>query len=87
MGDTQQSDNWVFDCLVGFLRGPVWSVPVNTFIEHKSLGRVPLYFYTAVSIIIIAVFEPDSGDKNAEEYKKIHEDYKNLVRKLTFLWM
>ncbi|XP_037794873.1 cilia- and flagella-associated protein 36-like [Penaeus monodon] len=34
MGD----DNaWVFDSLVGFLRGPVWNVPILTFIEHKSL--------------------------------------------------
>ena len=26
------------------------------------------------------VFEPDEDDKNDKEYKKIHEDYKNLVR-------
>ena len=24
--------------LVGFLRGPVWNVPILTFIEHKSLS-------------------------------------------------
>merc|ERR1711892_737569 len=57
-----ESDNWVFDSLVGFLRGPVWNVPILTFIEHKSL-----------------VFEPDEDDQNEEEYRKIHEDYKNLV--------
>jgi len=55
-------DNWVFDSLVGFLRGPVWNVPILTFIEHKSL-----------------IFEPDMDEKNEKEYKKIHEDYKNLV--------
>merc|ERR1712012_538078 len=55
-------DNWVFDSLVGFLRGPVWNVPILTFIEHKSL-----------------IFEPDEDEKNEKEYKKIHEDYKNLV--------
>jgi len=55
-------DNWVFDSLVGFLRGPVWNVPILTFIEHKSL-----------------IFEPDMDDKNDNEYKKIHDDYKNLV--------
>lgn len=55
-------DGWVFDSLVGFLRGPVWNVPILTFIEHKSL-----------------VFEPGEDDKNEAEYKKIHEDYKNLV--------
>jgi len=30
-------DSWVYDSLVGFLRGPVWHVPVMTFIEQKSL--------------------------------------------------
>ncbi|XP_042870579.1 cilia- and flagella-associated protein 36-like isoform X2 [Penaeus japonicus] len=34
MGD---DNTWVFDSLVGFLRGPVWNVPILTFIEHKSL--------------------------------------------------
>jgi len=59
---TMAEDNWVFDSLVGFLRGPVWNVPVLTFIEHKSL-----------------IFEPGEDEKNEKEYKKIHEDYKNLV--------
>jgi len=55
------SDDWIFDSLIGFLRGPVWNVPILTFLEHKSL-----------------VFEPGEGEDN-EEYKKIHDDYKNLV--------
>eukprot|EP00095_Tigriopus_kingsejongensis_P011265 maker-scaffold526_size146413-snap-gene-0.21 protein:Tk11265 transcript:maker-scaffold526_size146413-snap-gene-0.21-mRNA-1 annotation:"coiled-coil domain-containing protein 104" len=33
----EEEDAWVFDSLVGFLRGPVWNVPILTFIEHKSL--------------------------------------------------
>ena len=37
--DEETEDSWVFDSLVGFLRGPVWCVPVMTFIEQKSLGR------------------------------------------------
>ena len=32
-------DEWVFDSLVGLLRGPVWNVPILTFIEHKSLSE------------------------------------------------
>ncbi|XP_058805705.1 cilia- and flagella-associated protein 36 isoform X2 [Phymastichus coffea] len=28
---------WVFDSLVGFLQGPIWSAPLLTFIEEKSL--------------------------------------------------
>merc|ERR1712029_875696 len=61
-GADMAEDNWVFDSLVGFLRGPVWNVPILTFIGHKSL-----------------IFEPDMDDKNDNEYKKIHDDYKNLV--------
>ena len=37
--DEETEDSWVFDSLVGFLRGPVWCVPVMTFIEQKSLGK------------------------------------------------
>jgi len=56
-------DAWIFDSLVGFLRGPVWHVPVMSFIEQKSL-----------------IFEPETTeDPNDEEYKKIHEEYKQLV--------
>ena len=33
-------DNWVFDSLVNFLRGPIWNVPILTLIENKSLGRL-----------------------------------------------
>jgi hypothetical protein len=40
MGD----DSWVFDSLVGFLKGPVWNVPILTFIEHKSLSEYMLHF-------------------------------------------
>lgn len=29
---------WVFDSLVGFLQGPIWSAPLLTFIEEKSLS-------------------------------------------------
>ncbi|KAG7202760.1 hypothetical protein KM043_009929 [Ampulex compressa] len=28
---------WVFDSLIGFLQGPIWSAPLLTFIEEKSL--------------------------------------------------
>lgn len=61
-GESDVEDSWVFDSLVGFLRGPVWNVPILTFIEHKSL-----------------IFEPEIEDQNDVEYKKIHDEYKNLV--------
>ncbi|XP_003707346.2 cilia- and flagella-associated protein 36 [Megachile rotundata] len=28
---------WVFDSLIGFLQGPIWSTPLITFVEEKSL--------------------------------------------------
>jgi hypothetical protein len=37
-------DAWIFDSLVGFLRGPVWHVPVMSFIEQKSLSKY--FFFT-----------------------------------------
>jgi hypothetical protein len=29
-----------------------------------------------------AVFEPGEDEKNDQEYKKIHEEYKNLVKNI-----
>ncbi|XP_049877475.1 cilia- and flagella-associated protein 36 isoform X2 [Pectinophora gossypiella] len=62
--DNSDNNAWVFDSLVGFLHGPVWNVPLQTFIEEKSLP-----------------FEPtDSGEVlDRPEYKKIHDEYRNLV--------
>ncbi|XP_011882795.1 PREDICTED: cilia- and flagella-associated protein 36 [Vollenhovia emeryi] len=51
---------WVFDSLIGFLQGPIWSSPLLTFIEEKSL-----------------VFEANTED--SEDYRKIYQEYKNLV--------
>ena len=39
----KMEDDWIFDSLIGFLRGPVWNVPILTYIEHKSLGN--FFFY------------------------------------------
>ena len=73
------ADNWVFDSLVGFLRGPVWNVPILTFIEHKSLGNDKANMFKKHESKSCAVFEPGEDEQNEEEYKKIHDDYKNLV--------
>ncbi|XP_015433268.1 PREDICTED: cilia- and flagella-associated protein 36 [Dufourea novaeangliae] len=51
---------WVFDSLIGFLQGPIWSAPLITFIEEKSL-----------------IFEADVEDN--DDYRKIYQEYKNLV--------
>ena len=34
-----EESSWVYDSLVGFLAGPVWQVPILTFIENKSLSK------------------------------------------------
>ncbi|XP_033227355.1 cilia- and flagella-associated protein 36 isoform X3 [Belonocnema kinseyi] len=36
MGDRDESA-WVFDSLIGFLQGPIWSAPLMSFIEENSL--------------------------------------------------
>lgn len=36
---SEESNAWVFDSLIGFLHGPVWNAPLQTFIEEKSLGN------------------------------------------------
>ncbi|RZC36803.1 ARL2 Bind BART domain containing protein [Asbolus verrucosus] len=33
----EDENSWVFDSLVAFLNGPIWSAPLDSFIEEKSL--------------------------------------------------
>ncbi|GFX98097.1 cilia-and flagella-associated protein 36 [Trichonephila clavipes] len=33
----EENFSWVFESLVGFLKGPVWEAAVRTFIERKSV--------------------------------------------------
>ena len=79
---TKESDDaWVFDSLVGFLRGPVWNLPILTFIEHRSLSKknwVKSDKTENDDFSRFSVFEPDT-EENEAEYKKIHDEYKNLV--------
>ncbi|CAL7949656.1 unnamed protein product [Xylocopa violacea] len=50
---------WVFDSLIGFLQGPIWSAPLITFIEEKSL------------IFEAGVEENDEYQKIYQEYKNL----------------
>ncbi|XP_060826831.1 cilia- and flagella-associated protein 36 [Bombus pascuorum] len=50
---------WVFDSLIGFLQGPIWSAPLITFIEEKSL------------IFEADVEENDEYQKIYQEYKNL----------------
>lgn len=38
----EDENSWVFDSLVAFLNGPIWSAPLDSFIEEKSLS---MYFF------------------------------------------
>ncbi|XP_065088754.1 cilia- and flagella-associated protein 36 [Ochlerotatus camptorhynchus] len=58
-----EDNSWVFDSLVCFLHGPVWNAPLQTFIEDKSI-----------------IFDPnEKPDENNPEFRKVHDEYKNLV--------
>lgn len=37
------SEDWVVDCLIGFLRSPGWSSPVNNFIDDNCVGETALF--------------------------------------------
>ncbi|XP_053670216.1 cilia- and flagella-associated protein 36 [Anopheles nili] len=56
-------NSWVFDSLVCFLHGPVWNAPLQTFIEDKSI-----------------IFDPNlQPDEDNPEFRRVHDEYKNLV--------
>ncbi|XP_062535920.1 cilia- and flagella-associated protein 36 [Armigeres subalbatus] len=58
-----EDNSWVFDSLVCFLHGPVWNAPLQTFIEDKSI-----------------IFDPNvKPDESNPEFRKVHDEYKNLV--------
>ena len=71
-------NGWVFDSLVCFLNGPIWSAPLESYIEENSLSKDWIFHKGMLSgLWFVLVFEPNVTD-NAE-YRKIFNDYKNLV--------
>lgn len=74
-----ENDNaWVFDSLICFLNGPIWNAPLQSFIEEKSLGNVKERCHFTRNYSLFLVFEPGVADEN--EYQKVFEEFKNLVR-------
>ena len=61
------ADNWVFDSLVNFLRGPIWNVPILTLIENKSLGKkykekhVSRYHFKKIVDLLTAALTPNDS--------------------------
>lgn len=47
---------WVFDSLIGFLQGPIWSTPLITFIEEKSLSKLKYLCNELFYIIYINIY-------------------------------
>uniref|UniRef100_G3MKD3 Cilia- and flagella-associated protein 36 n=1 Tax=Amblyomma maculatum TaxID=34609 RepID=G3MKD3_AMBMU len=41
MSSDEDESSWVFESLVGYLRGPAWNIPIITFIEQKSIVFEP----------------------------------------------
>ena len=68
----------VFKIRKGFFLGDPVYVCIYTYMCISINPSIYLSIYLS-NLLIISVFEPGSGDSHDEEYKKIHEDYKNLV--------
>lgn len=35
----EETEDWIFDSVVGFLCSPLWKTPILNFIEQNCLGR------------------------------------------------
>ncbi|CAG2175566.1 unnamed protein product, partial [Oppiella nova] len=63
---SESEESWVLDSLVGFLRGPVWNLTIQAFVENKS--------------VVFDSESPE--EEVREEYRLVFEDYKKLVDRL-----
>lgn len=48
-------NSWVFDSLICFLNGPMWNVPIQSFIEEKCAGD-SILFVIFVAIVLFKAF-------------------------------
>lgn len=67
-GENEES-SWVLDSVVGFLKGPIWNIPILTFIEQRSVVFEPDDTVEESEVL-------------TREYRAIYEEYKNLVDRL-----
>ena len=88
--------SWVLDSLVGFLKGPVWNLPILNFIEQKSVSKFRescqigekdlspnLNQIFPMRFFFSPVFEPDEQNEALEaEYSATFDEFKELVDKL-----
>lgn len=45
---------WVFESIVGYLSSPIWLIPVNEFIETRSLGKKKKKNYPTTDILLLS---------------------------------
>lgn len=73
---------------IGYYAGTIvykMSIPQNLLevllVQVTSLSQRPIYLHYFIVYIFLSAFEPtDSGDVlDRPEYKKIHNEYRNLV--------
>ncbi|MPC26510.1 Cilia- and flagella-associated protein 36 [Portunus trituberculatus] len=70
MSAEDEEVGWVLDGIVNLLRGPVWCVPILTFIENKSVTFEPKPEDKE---------EEEEEEEEDEDHKGIHQEYKTLV--------
>ncbi|CAG2103171.1 unnamed protein product [Medioppia subpectinata] len=79
----EEEESWVLDSLVGFLRGPVWNLTIQSFIENKSVGKSSSVLFCELKAdSVCEVFEDNAPEECVREYDVIFQDYKRLVDRL-----
>ncbi|KAG8233775.1 hypothetical protein J437_LFUL003846 [Ladona fulva] len=74
---TSEDKSWVFDSLVGFLKGPMWNGPILSFIEQKSICKYQFIAIRSPLTQLPKLFEV--GERISEVHIQLHNEYKNLV--------
>jgi len=41
---TDEDDEWLFESIVAFLASPIWSIPIQHFIEQHCMGKFYFQF-------------------------------------------
>lgn len=39
---SEEDDEWLFDSILGFLSSPIWSIPIQHFLEINSSSNFPI---------------------------------------------
>ncbi|RNA16661.1 cilia- and flagella-associated 36 isoform X1, partial [Brachionus plicatilis] len=83
---SDEDDEWLFDSILGYLSSPIWSIPIQHFLETNSSIFSPNDSWSGGTLM-----DDDDDDENLEkvptEFIDVHLKYKDLVDTLinTFL--